>query len=132
MVDKPWALAYTPGLEVTVTTVTRVVDAAWAARKGFIALTYLAAMSLALAQPADPLADLTDFICAIVATLSGAFGIALSLAVLAVGLLLLALGARGAMSRIGIGVVAIAGLVSLPTLFTSMFPAAAGSICPVL
>jgi hypothetical protein len=99
--------------------------------RALVALMPFTAMGMAYAQQAgDPLGDLTTFICSIVATLSGGFGIALSLAVLAIGLLPLAVGARGAMSRLGIGVVAIAGLVSLPTLFTSMFPAAAGSMCP--
>jgi type IV secretory pathway VirB2 component (pilin) len=77
----------------------------------------------------DAVEPLTDFLCSVYGTVSGPFGIALSLVVLGVGFLLWALGARGALSRVGQAVVAIAALLSLPVLFTSLFPAAAGTAC---
>jgi hypothetical protein len=86
-------------------------------------------LNTASAQVDDAVAPLTDFVCGIYNTVSGGFGIALSLAILGVGFLLWALGARGALSRVGQAVVAIAALVSLPALFTSLFPVAAGSVC---
>ena len=79
--------------------------------------------SLAYAQQGgDPLADVTTFLCSIYTTLTSTFGIAASLVVLAIGCLLWAIGARGALSRIGQGVIAITALVSLPTLFFTLFP----------
>lgn len=82
--------------------------------------------SIVYAQGAggDPLADLTAFLCSIYATLTSTFGIAASLVVLAIGCLLWAIGARGALSRLGQGVIAITALVSLPTLFFTLFPGA--------
>lgn len=77
----------------------------------------------------DALEPITDFMCGIFTTVTGALGIAISVVVLGVGLLLWALGARGALSRVGQAVVAIAGLVSLPSLFTALFPDAAGTVC---
>ncbi len=75
-------------------------------------------------QGSDPLADVTTFLCSIYTTLTSTFGIAASLVVLAIGCLLWAIGARGALSRIGQGVIAITALVSLPTLFFTLFPSA--------
>jgi type IV secretory pathway VirB2 component (pilin) len=96
-------------------------------------LALLVGMALwpsALAQVQDAVAPLTAFMCSLFATLSGPFGIALSMVVLAAGMLMWAVGARGAMSRVGQGVVAVAALVTLPALFQAMFPAAAGNMCP--
>jgi len=85
---------------------------------------------VAMAQAVgDAVAPLTSFMCSLFATLSGPFGIALSMVVLAGGMLLWAIGARGAMSRVGQAVVAVAALVTLPALFQAMFPAAAGAMC---
>ena len=73
---------------------------------------------------ADPLADLTSFLCTIYGTLTSTFGVAAALVALAVGCLLWAIGARGALSRIGQMVIAITALISLPTLFFTLFPGA--------
>ena len=77
--------------------------------------------------PADPLADLTAFLCTIYGTLTSTFGVAAALVALAIGCLLWAIGARGALSRIGQMVIAITALISLPTLFFTLFPAAANA-----
>lgn len=85
-------------------------------------LALVALAQVALAQ--DALSDITVFLCTIFQSLSGPFGIAAGLVVLAVGALLWALGARGALSRIGQAVIAITVLLSLPTLFFTLFPGA--------
>lgn len=95
-----------------------------------LALSGLTLGQSAFAQVGDAVAPLTAFMCSLFATLSGPFGIALSMVVLAAGMLMWAVGARGAMSKVGQGVIAVAALVTLPALFQAMFPAAAGNMCP--
>ena len=99
----------------------------------FVVLVFFGRLALAQEEapapetPADPLADLTSFLCTIYQTLTSTFGVAAALVALAIGCLLWAIGARGALSRIGQMVIAITALISLPTLFFTLFPAAANA-----
>ena len=95
--------------------------------RGVVVLVMFGRLVYAAPEPvpaADPLADLTGFLCTIYTTLTSTFGIAAALVALAVGCLLWAIGARGALSRIGQMVIAITALISLPTLFFTLFPGA--------